>query len=48
MQPKKILIVIVRRGYLEIEMILPVLKILKKEFFIYFFFLTEKSFIILK
>jgi hypothetical protein len=48
MRPKKILIVIVRRGYLEIEMILPVLKILKKEFFIYFFFLKEESFISLK
>lgn len=48
MQSKKILIVIVRRGYLEIEMILPILQILKKHFFIYFFFLTEKSFVSLK
>jgi len=48
MQSKKFLIVIVRRGYLEIEMILPILQILKKDFFIYFFFLTEKSFISLK
>ena len=39
---KKILILFVRRSYLEIEYILPVLKILKKKYFIYTYFEKKK------
>ena len=39
---KKILILFVRRGYLEIEYILPVLKILKERYFIYTYFEKKK------
>ncbi len=41
---KKILILFVRRSYLEIEYILPVLKILKKKYFIYTYFEKKKAF----
>ena len=41
---KKILILFVRRGYLEIEYILPVLKILNERYFIYTYFEKKKAF----
>ena len=48
MMNKNFLIVIVRRSYLELEIILPILQLLKKNFSIHFFFLNEKSFNSLK
>ena len=41
---KKILILFVRRGYLEIEYILPVLKILKKKYYIFTYFEKQKTY----
>ena len=41
---KKILILFVRRSYLEIEYILPVLKILKEKYFIYTYFEKKKAY----
>lgn len=41
---KKILVFFVRRGYLEVEYILPILKILKKKFIIVTYFEKKKAF----
>ena len=41
---KKILILFVRRGYLEIEYILPVLKILKEKYSIFTYFEKQKTY----
>lgn len=41
---KKILVLFVRRGYLEVEYILPILKILKKKFIIITYFEKKKAF----
>ena len=41
---KKILILFVRRGYLEIEYVLPILKILRERYFIYTYFEKRKAY----